>query len=143
MLVKRVGNPKYRYGGTSVTVKRYKYRYGGRGIFQSIGRKLTTDSVKTLIKNASKQLSQKTLDKTIESVGNTVGNTVTNQVEKAIKKTYNNNNNKKNKSQKKKASRKKEFTDIVKIITQGLEEQQSQQPSSIEGVLSGNGIVYD
>ena len=75
------------------TFKRYKYRYGGAGIFQNIGRKLSKESVKTLIKSVST-----------------------------------------------KPKRKQEYTDIVNSLIQPTKPSNT---SSLAGIISGSGIVYD
>ena len=127
MITKRNESSKYRYGGTSEG-KRYKYRYGGSGLFQSVGRKITSESVKNLIKKASKKIAQNAIDKAAKGVGNLVGEVITKKTEEAIGKIS-------------KPKRKQEYTDIVNSLIQHTKP--SGSASSIEGIISGSGIVYD
>ena len=107
----------------------YKYRYHGSGIFQNIGRKLSKETVKTLIKSASAKAARKAVDKATEGVGNLVGDIITKQTEAAIGKVTS------------KPKRKQEYTDIVNSLIQ--QETKPSDSSSIAGIISGSGIVYD
>lgn len=126
MIVKRIGTPKYRNGGTSKS-KRYKYRYGGAGVFQNIGKKLTSESVKSMIKTASKRAAQKALDTAAEGVGDLIGEAITKKTQEVFKSI-------------KKHPREQEYNDIVTSLTQNIEQTPS---TSIKGIISGSGIIYD
>ena len=112
------------------TFKRYKYRYGGSGIFQNIGRKLSKEGVKTLIKSVSSKVAHKAIDKAAEGVGNIVGDVITNKTEEAIKKI----------SSSSKPKRKQEYTDIVNSL---IQQTKPISTSSLAGIISGSGIIYD
>ena len=112
------------------TFKRYKYRYGGSGIFQNIGRKLSKEGVKTLIKSISSKVAHKAIDKGKEGVGNIVGKVITNKAEEAIKKIGS-----------KQSKRKQEYTDIVNSLIQHVKP--NNDNSSLAGIISGSGIIFD
>ena len=115
------------------TFKRYKYRYGGSGIFQNIGRKLSKEGVKTLIKSISSKVARKAIDKGTEGVGNIVGEVITNKAEEAIKKIGS-----------KPSKRKQEYTDIVNSLIQHQHvKPNNNNNSSLAGIISGSGIIYD
>ena len=111
------------------TFKRYKYRYGGAGIFQNIGRKLSKESVKTLIKSVTTKAARKAVDRATEGIGNLVGDVITKKAEAAIEKVNS------------KPKRKQEYTDIVNSLIQ--QQTKPSSTSSLAGIISGSGIVYD
>ena len=115
------------------TFKRYKYRYGGSGIFQNIGRKLSQEGVKTFIKSVSSKAARKAIDRAAEGVGNIVGDVITNKTEEAIKKISS--------SSSSKPTRKQEYTDIVNSLIQ--QAKPSSNSSSLAGLISGSGVIYD
>ena len=95
---------------------------------------MSEEGVKTLIKSISSKVARKAIDKGTEGVGNIVGEVITNKAEEAIKKIGS-----------KPSKRKQEYTDIVNSLIQHqhVKPNNNNNNSSLAGIISGSGIIFD
>ena len=143
MIVKRLYVPptRYRYGGTSQPSHRIQYRYGGSGIFSNLlGRKLSGDTVKNLINTMSKsKIAQKTANAVLTGASEAVKNQTQKGIEDLAASAING-----LKTKHKAYKTKKQYQDIVNSVVQRLNAiPDIPTTSSIEGIVSGKGIIYD
>ena len=90
---------------------------------------LSKESVKTLIKSVTTKAARKAVDRATEGIGNLVGDVITKKAEAAIEKVNS------------KPKRKQEYTDIVNSLIQ--QQTKPSSTSSLAGLITGSGIVYD